>query len=60
MKKSITILALLFQLLTVAQNENPIIASMMVTESAFNNVDDTEDSIENLGVILYFLILRIK
>lgn len=53
MKKSITILALLFQLLVVAQNENPIIASMMVTESSYNNEHDTEESIENLRHIIF-------
>jgi hypothetical protein len=53
MKKSITILALLFQLLAVAQNENPVIASMMVTESAFNNEDDSKESIENRRHIIF-------
>lgn len=53
MKKSITILALLFQLLAVAQNENPVIASMMVTESTFNNEDDSKESIENLRHIIF-------
>lgn len=53
MQKSITILALLFQLLVVAQNENPIIASMMVTESAYNNEDDTEESVENLRHLIF-------